>query len=237
MSRSNNVTLKTPCVRFFDWSGSEGKLRHYDREKKENIYVDLPFTFLVLDRLHTVGGYCDAERSGFWGNEVRDITNDPITVRTKAGVVATGAWKQLPAVTGLKYAQSIYIAFKDERGELVIGNLKASGAFVSSWIEFTRSRNIYEGAIAITGATEARKGATKYYTPIFAARQVSEETDTKAKALDATLQEYLVAYFRRQAQAAPNEPAHVPANGNGGGYAYEPEFIPQEPPDDWANQF
>lgn len=240
MSRSNNVVTKTPCVRFFEWSGSEGKLRYYDREAKKNELVDLPITFLVLDRLHTVGGYCDAERSGFWANEVRDVSRDVLTVRTKSGVVTQGAWKQLPAITGLKYAQSIYIAFKD-KGTLVIGNIKASGAFVSAWIEFTKSRNIYDGAMAITGATEERKGATKYYAPVFAARSVSPETDTQAKALDITLQEYLTTSLQRQAQlAAGDVPVAAGMSTNGGGNGYEPEvapFAPSEPPDDWEDQF
>lgn len=205
MSRSNQTELTTPCTRFLQWAGGEGKLRYYDKSTKSNFWVDLPFAFLVLDRLHTVTGFSDQLQTGYWSNEVRDVSHDALTVRTSNGIVAQGVWKQLPAIAGLKYAQSIYIAYKDESGNLQIGNIKASGAFVSAWIEFSKRRNIYDGAIVITGAEEARKGATKYFVPVFAAKAVSAESDAAAKALDVELQNYLAAYLSRQAAPQENE--------------------------------
>ncbi len=237
MSRSsNNVVLKTPCVRFYEWSGSEGKMRYYDKEAAAAVFVELPFSFLVLDRLHTVSGYCDAERSGFWGNEVRDSVRDPITVRTKAGVVASGIWKQLPAITGLKYAQSIYIAFKNENDQLVIGNIKGSGAFVSAWIEFCKGKNPYDGSIVISSAAEARKGATKYFTPVFGTRPVKPETDAAAKDLDMQLQEYLEAYFKRHTllRAADAAVGLPHADEPPAEYHEAPAEWP-EPPADWQD--
>ena len=36
MSRSNPTeTLSNPSTKFIDWSGSEGKFKYYDKEKKE----------------------------------------------------------------------------------------------------------------------------------------------------------------------------------------------------------
>lgn len=227
MSRSNNTELKTPCVRFFEWSGSSGQLKWYDKEKKENQYLSLPFPFLVLDRLSTVTGYSDTAHSGFWSNEVRNSTTDKLTVRNKGGVVAEGVWKQLPAITGLKYAQSIYIAFKDESGELVIGNIKASGSFLSAWIEFTKRTNIYEGAVSITGAQEARKGATKYFTPVLVGKNSQPQTHDRAIALDKILQDYLTQYFQRRAEYV--EPASQ-VTDEGESYQDETHIAPPAPP-------
>lgn len=243
MSRSNApAPAVNPATRFFEWSGSAGKLRYYDKDAKKQMFVDLPFTFLVLDRLHTTTGFDDKSGSGFWSNEVRDISRETLIVRNKGGVVATGVWKQLPALTGLKYAQSVYVAFKDENGTLVLGNLKASGCFVSAWIEFTKKRNLYEGAITVTGATEERKGATQYYAPTFAPRAIAPETDAQAKALDITLQEYLTAYFQRGREAlaataryaaTPTSPGPPTAPRLALAEAPFAPFVATEPPDNW----
>ena len=64
MSRSNNVELKNPATRFFEWKGETGGFRYYDKEidnedgtKGARVQVSLPFYFLVLDTLATVKGY------------------------------------------------------------------------------------------------------------------------------------------------------------------------------------
>lgn len=124
MSRSNNTEISNPANRFFEWSGSEGKIKYYDKEKKENIYIDLPFVFLVLDVLTTIKGYSDEDESGIWANEIRNLKTEELTVRTKHGIKAKGLYEEVKNVLGAKYSQSVYIAYKDG-GELKIGNFHA----------------------------------------------------------------------------------------------------------------
>jgi len=198
MSRSNPRTTN-PAAHFIGWSGSEGALSYWDKEEKEDVPVEFPFTFLVLDELNTVRGFQDSSKSGFFANEVRDVTKDEISVRTKKGLVGKGLWAELKNITGTKYAKSIYIAMKDDTGELILANLTLSGAALTAWIEFNKTYNVYKGAVTIVGAgPEQKKGATKYFAPEFKGINVSDETDAAATALDAQLQEYLNDYFNRK---------------------------------------
>jgi hypothetical protein len=201
MSRSNNVEIINPSVRFYEWAGGEGCMK---------FFVKLPFSFLVLDILHTIRGFSDSDQSGFWSNEVRDIKTEALTVRTKKGIVATDVYKNLAPVLnqGAAYCQSVYIASKDEAGKLMICNFQIKGSAIGEWITTCKGKNIYKYAVSIVGATPAKKGKTEYFTPVFKlSPTISEETEVTAQYLDKELQEFLTAYFKRtnniQNAAAP----------------------------------
>lgn len=207
MSRSNNTEIINPAKRFLEWQGSTGKLKYFDKEKGEkgeNVIVDLPFTFLVLDKLATIKGFSDADQSGFWSNEIRNIKTEPFTVRTKKGEVGTGLYKDVAIVNvlnqGACYSQSVYIAFYDQDKKLQIGNFQIHGSAIGSWIDFCKGRDIYKSAITIESATSAKKGATNFFVPVYKSTPVSGETEAKAIELDKVLQEYLTAYFKRTGQ-------------------------------------
>lgn len=206
MSRSNNTDIQNPSTRWFDWSGSEGKVKYYDKEQKENFMVDLPFGFLVLDVLSTVTGFSDDHGSGIWSNEIRDIRTDTLRVRTKFGVVAQGTWEKVKTFTGAKYTQSVYIAYKSsEDDSLLIGNIKFSGSAVGPWIDFRKHNDIWTSAVAIVAAEPRKKGATNYFEPVFAVKKTTAETDEVAKMFDRDLQKYLTAYLNAQRQTAEVE--------------------------------
>ena len=235
MSRSNKTDITTPSKRFFQWSGSEGKIKYYDRETKENVFVELPFTFLVLDRLVTITGYSDEDQSGFWSNEIRSIQNETLTIRTSKGIRQTGLYSEVKSIVGAKFAQSVYIGFYDENKVLQIGNFKFAGSAVSSWIEFSEGRDVESGAIRIAGANAEKKGATKYFSPVFEpVTNISEATEESAKELDRELQAYLTAYF---AMRGLESPQHEKGNGayiDQRNAEFEP-FEDEEMPD-WAKE-
>ena len=213
MSRSNNVDVKNPAVKFFQWSGDEGTINFYDKEAKEKVNVPTPFTFLVLDKLITITGYSDDDKSGYWSNEILNTKTDTLTVRTKSGIKAIGYYDEVKTLVGAKFAQSVYIAFYDDNKQLRIGNFKLNGCAVSAWIEFCKGKNIYQNAITIVGRGEEQtKGKTKYYAPVFATKEVSEATNDKSKELDLELQEYLKAYFAMRGQQ--NEKAESAVAGS-----------------------
>ena len=151
MSRSDK-TLNTekpnsPCVRYFEWAGSKGQLKWYNKETKENIFVTLPFRFLVLDQLNTVTGYDKKTDSSFWSPEVRR-NSDPLYVH-KRGValpLCIGPWRDIKEIAprGAKFTKSVYIAFKDDDGELKIGNLRLSGAAISGLSDDAIAKNIQD---------------------------------------------------------------------------------------------
>jgi hypothetical protein len=202
MSRSNNTEITSPVKRYYEWVGSKGCLKYFDKtkgEKGENVEVALPFTFLVLDQLNTIKGFSDKDQSGFWANEVRDITREKLTVRNKKGVVATGLYKEMAAVLnmGAEYCKSVYIACKGADGKLEICNISMKGSSIGPWIDLCKGRDIYKSAITISGATAAKKGKTDYFIPQFTLKTVTPESDAAAIELDKELQEYLKAYFQR----------------------------------------
>lgn len=222
MSRSR-PTAKNPATRFMQWKGGAekisetvdgkkseryegGKLTWYDKEAQTDVEVQLPFSFLVLDTLHTVTGYSESNRSGFWSNEVRNLKNETLVVKTKQGsgvrTVAKGTYDQIKdeiKSQGGKYTQSVYIAYKGEGGDLVIGHIKISGAALTAWIEFQKKFDINKCAVFITDEPKLeKKGSNYYFSPVFDGQNVSDATEAEAQKLDDELQRYLDTYLSRK---------------------------------------
>lgn len=203
MSRSNQTELINPAQKFFEWVGSKGILKYFDKskgEKGENVFVSLPFTFLVLDRLSTIRGFSDADQSGFWSNEVRDLKKEVFNVRTKKGLIASDYYAKLAPILnqGASYCQSVYIAVKDDKGNFQINNFQIHGSAIGEWINICKGKNIYKYAVTISAAAPMTKGATKYFIPVFKLNpKITEAAENRAIELDKELQEYLTAYFNR----------------------------------------
>jgi len=207
MSRSNNTELINPATRFFEWNGEKGLIKYYDKQEKKQIELELPFQFLVLDCLSTITGFSDADNSGFWSNEVRDLKNEVLVVRNKKGKQFEGTYEQLQAanITGTKYCQSVYIMFKNEVGEAEIGNIKMVGSSLSAWIEFRKKAKIFDLAITITGTVKGKKGKTEYYMPVFETSEPTTNDNQIAIDMDKELQSYLKSYFAKNKDVQANE--------------------------------
>ena len=198
MSRSNQTESKpNPAKYFFKFASSKGTFKYYDKEKKEDVPVKLPFRFMVLDTLSTIGGYSKNNDSGFWANEVRNTVTDPLTVRTKNGVFAEGLYRdaiEIPLkADGGKYVQSVYIAYKDTNKELVIANVQMIGSSLSAWINFTKvnKHELFKGSITVKTTIEETNGSNTYKVPVFQMGKTTEPTDAAAKLLDEELQVFL----------------------------------------------
>jgi hypothetical protein len=200
MSRSNPNTAANPATRFFEWKAERGELQYYDKEKKENVSVKLPFSFLILDELSQVGGGTKAtgKYEGYWSNAVKNLNTQIITVKAKNGIVAQGFYADLKERKGLHYEKVLYIGFYGDDKELKIGCLTLKGSSLGAWFEFTKAhRNLYAGAFGIKSRSEKIAGEkSDYYTPMFHhISEISEKSEEAAKELDRQLQEYLKGYF------------------------------------------
>jgi hypothetical protein len=203
MSRSNNTEIVNPSKRFYRWNGESGGFQYYDKQTEKRVDVPLPFQFLVLDTLATVRGFNDADQSGYWSNEVRDIKKDILTVRTSKGICAKGLYESVitdRACTGAKFCQSVYVAVKADDGSLEIANIQMVGSALGAWIEFRKKNKVFDGAIAVKTMIEGKKGKTTYQIPVFQKIETTPETDEIAKDLDKELQEYLSAYMKKTSQ-------------------------------------
>ena len=189
MSRSNPTeNAVNPASKFIEWSGSEGKFKYFDKtkgEKGENVFLELPFYFLPLDQLSTCKGYDEKAGLGFYSNEIRNTKNDMLTIRTKNGVVMTGLYEQCKeklASRGLDYVQSVYVAIKEGK-DYVLANLQLKGSALGPYIEFCKGKKMSEIGVAVKKSNPMKKGATKYFEPVYEVLKVSEEANTDRKSV------------------------------------------------------
>lgn len=201
-SRPNENGAVNPAVRWFEWNGEDGTVRYYDKEQKQNINVPLPFQFVLLDRLGTVGGWHEPSKSAIYANEVKDTRQDVMVVKAfKGGVLAEGFYAQIRDrinAVGGQFVANCYIAFK-QNGSLAIGSIKFKGAALGGWMEFEKANrpNLYEQAIKISGFTEGKKGRITFRVPTFHAVPLTAESNAEAVKLDTEVQDYLDAYVKR----------------------------------------
>lgn len=222
MSRSNQTISSNPANRYYSWSGSNGTLNYYDKATEKNVEVSLPFVFIVLDELSTIKGWHDASSSGIYANEVRKTTEDAFHVKAfKGGAIASGIYgdiKEKIVAAGGKFTTNIYIAYKNDNGDLNIGALQFKGAGLQAWSEFKKmNRNgINTKAVVINDIKEGKKGSVKFKTPVFTLTEISDETQEYSIALDKQLQEYLSSYLAAKSAApdaeAKDEDEFVPTN-------------------------
>jgi hypothetical protein len=203
----SNPTPQNPAQHFFEWRN--GQISFYDKEKKENIKIPLPFEFIVLDQLHTITGYSDEDESGFWSNELKSLSGS-FNVRTKKGTQYYGPYKNAAGIkqvpTGAKYTKSIYIAHTNKAGELILGNLKLTGAALTAWIDTLKGVDFTKSKIAITGSTEGKKGATTYAIPTFeTTTDIASNEFEVATLLDEQLQAYLYKYLNSKEEPEVHE--------------------------------
>ena len=215
MSRSNPTDgIRNPSTRWFEWAGGAdgGYVRYYNKDTKEYAKVSGPFTFLLLDELSTVKGWHEPSESAIYANEVRDMRQDALVVKSfKGGELATGVYTNIKdkiVAKGGHFHASLYLAYK-EGDELRIGNLGLKGAAAGAWMEFKKAagtkkdangktiRAFYVDAVTITEFEDAKKGGTAYRIPTFALKAVSPDTNNQAVALDAELQAFLADYLKR----------------------------------------
>jgi hypothetical protein len=207
----NGDSMPNPAKYFYSWSGEDGSFRYYDKENKKNITVDIsekPFTFLVLDILSTIKGYSEADKCGFWSNEVRDTTKEVLVVKTSNGVVAKGVYgdiKDKIKAKGAKFSISVYAAMKNADGALEIVNIQMYGSAGSAWMDFVKKHKVYELAVAVKKAEKKKKGKTEYFIPVFEPMKISSKTDDEAAVLQKELKEYLTSYFARNTNNAMTE--------------------------------
>ncbi|WPH57764.1 hypothetical protein [Mycobacterium phage WXIN] len=214
MSLSKPRENVSPVKRYFRIKGKDGGgLTYWDKSAEEEKTVGLPFAFVVLDTLTCVSGFHQASKSSIWSNEIRDTRSESLTVRSKDGILAEGLWNDIKdsrAMKGAKFANSVYVAFKDG-DELVIGNILLSGAAVSEWFDFKKGKSLDSApGVSITGFDGPRlSGTNEYFVPVFGTWTPNDLN--AATALDETLQDYLSGALSRKAEEPEDsQPQYTP---------------------------
>lgn len=198
-SESSNPTSK-----YLEWKSVDKKFSYYDKEAKENVYLELPLKFVFLQHYHTVKGWNDASQSGIWSNEVYYIGSEPMKVRAfKGGTIADGIYKDIKediTKAGGKYHRSVYVMLEDGS----IANLSFKGAVVREWSEFIKnSKSLIDNQwIEVNSAKDQKKGSIKYSTPeLTLGANLSKKDDTMANTAAAQLKVHLDQYFNKAQQS------------------------------------
>ena len=211
MSTSNRKQAFTqpqtnPAQKFIDWKSNDKAFSYYDKESKENVSINLPFKFLVLDELHTVKGWNDSLKGQIVSNEVKFISKEVLKVKTfhkdangkniKTDMI-DGIYSEVKEKiksSGAHYVKSVYIMLEDGS----IANLQLKGAACQAYGDFTaktRSR-LSDEWVEVANATDGKKGAVKYTTPEFKfAKSISDSESDLADEAFNTLEAYLKAYL------------------------------------------
>jgi len=224
---------KNPAQYFIEWKSDHKCFSFYDKEKGENIQLELPFRFLALQEMHTIKGWNNASESGIYSNEVQYIGRTPIKVQSfKGGPIAEGLYKniklQVKEAGGI-YHKSIYAML--ENGSLV--NIALKGSAVREWGEFikkTKSR-LYDEWILVDDAKEAKNGTITYSTPEFVYdvsinEKESEMADTVFDILEKYLKEYAENNETSNIEDADQEQDH---EENYHADAYAADALPSDP--------
>lgn len=210
MSLSNPRTA-SPVRKHFKLRASTGDVVYYDKSQSKEIEIAIPFSFIVLDVLNSVGGFHEPSNSGIWSNEFRSGSRDVVKVRNKNGVLAEGVYNQIKdtlKAAGGKFANSVYIAYK-EGDETALGNITFIGASVSEWFDFGKGKSFdSDPGVTVTGFEHRTKGRNEYCVPVFGRFDVPEHALQEAARLDRELQQYLDASLSRtDSDQSTNDPA------------------------------
>ena len=156
-----------PATKFLTWKSNEQSFTYYDKDKGENIKVELPLKVQFLEHFHTVKGWNDASESGIYSNEVQFISKEELSIKAfKGGELANGLYKDIRGRVkdvGGVYHRSIYCV--DAEGNII--NLSIKGAAVSAYSDFfnDNSNSLENTWLEIGCSDQKKKGSVKYYTP------------------------------------------------------------------------
>tara|TARA_R100001463_G_scaffold31954_1_gene71856 strand:- start:4401 stop:5057 length:657 start_codon:yes stop_codon:yes gene_type:complete len=174
-----------------EWAGGKdaGKFKYYDKEKKENVFVD-GIEFVKLEEAHSISGYSKQFGTCF-SNEAQDHNVSKHVQIFKDGgpeVVLSGTWKDIKyeaqgkygaKFTGVIYASTINCTNSEiEDGSIV--RVLVKGCSLTPWIEFGKS---HKGAKSVkcTGAKDHKTGDIQFRSPIFEAGEGSPKADVNAQ--------------------------------------------------------
>jgi len=165
MSRTEQLDVKQNVAKkTLQWKSGESAVAYYDKEADggdgANVALPLPFEFVVLSKDYiSFNGYCEAEKKGFWSNEVKSSNKDALVhVRLGNEVARTfkkSEWKGTknnpgvkddPDLKGCKYTQILYISAQlpgDNQPEIY--RMMLNGASFSGGITADKKGNEHEG--------------------------------------------------------------------------------------------
>jgi hypothetical protein len=200
----SNPKLQNPATKFIEFKGDKGIFQYFDKEKGENgenVEMQMPFYFIVLDELSTITGYNNENECGIYSNEIHSLADEILKVKTfKGGISLVGKYADIKndiKAIGGKFTKSIYAMLLGKPNTFV--HFKFSGAAFSSWLE--KKIDLQKAAVLVNETAQGQNGAVKYTYPIFKSSiipAIKQYVWNEALEMDKQLQKYLISYKNNQ---------------------------------------
>lgn len=194
------TTTENPSTKFLGWKSNDKVFSYYEKEKGENVMVELPLKFLFLEHYHTISGWNNASDSRIYSNEVLSIGGEVMKVNSfKGGEIASGLYKDIKDViknAGAYYMRSVYVMMEDG----TIANIQLKGSAVAKYSDFyNENKHLLDNQwIEVNKAIDGKKGAVKFSTPEFVVGgNITKDEDKKANEVAGVLESYMDSYFGR----------------------------------------
>lgn len=199
MSLSNPTRSTNPAKKFIQYSGDKGKWFYFDKSKGEdgeNVYLDLPAYFIILDELTTITGWSDNLQSYIYSNEIHQFDETLKVKSFKGGLNIVGLYPDIKSEikqAGGKYCKSVYAMYFDTERNKELVNLKFYGSSLSPFIELKIKPE--KSILVLKKETvKAKKGSNEYLIPVLGTFKMDEKLLTDAIEMDKELQIYLKQY-------------------------------------------
>ena len=234
-----NARTPNPAKVFITWKSKEACFVYYNKEKKEDVKLGMPFVFIPLEKAVTLRGYSQKKQKSFISNEVANIETDPFVVKSYNTLIKNqvitehkGLYKDFKEVMddSIKYTESIYAAVKNRNGELSLVNIQLNGAGLTHWFDFVKKNDIWTNAVKVANTTDEKNGAVDYKAPVFEIEKITPQDDAKAAVLQEEIRRFLKGYYAENLAKYASEPlgAHAAENQSNPSIQNNPSTQSQE---------
>lgn len=170
--------IKSPVKRYITFSGSAGNWSYWDGEN--DVEFDT-LEFVLCETRQAISGWSE-EKNGRINSNLVSNTKDTLVVRCKNEVIYQGTYSEGKAAINALGGSFTTVLFgigrsvtTDDQGIPTYGewepaHIQIAGAALNAWIEFTKAnplREIYKKALSASRGDQKKKGAVKYYEPVF----------------------------------------------------------------------
>jgi|688.fasta_scaffold258237_3 hypothetical protein len=183
MSRTDSTSrIKSPVKHYITFGGGDGIWSYWDKESESDVEFDTLELVLVEIR-SSITGWSDEHNGRITSNLVSN-TKETLTLRCKNKEILKGSYADCkPAINeaGGKFTTNLFGLFK-LNGELVAAQVQLTGSSLAAWMNFVdehKLHKIYAHKIVASKGDQLRKGAVKYYQPVFTLVS-ADKTDLEA---------------------------------------------------------
>lgn len=179
---ADEPAVKNPATKFYKWSSKKEGFYYYDKESKKEVALPTPAHCIVLDDFSAVTGYLKKYKSGLTSNEVSNMKEEVLRLRTFNGEYKyEGLWHDIKDFlpNGAKYSKNLY-ALLCRKGNSECIHLEFSGAASGTYFDI-KLNNRTEVLVIKDEVKEQTTGDNVYNVPVLDKVDMVDEYIDEAK--------------------------------------------------------